>query len=308
MINWLTRTQKTSLSWSVLSLIAISAWASPSWAGDPFRRTNPRPIGDKTEAAFIAIFRQGNYKQAQVYLLEATKVEADEPLAHAMQSSLAYSDGNLDQMKASADKTLATAQKLVSKDPLRGNLYVAVGLFLQGAYTYKTQGPLGAIDKLQKVFDHLELAEKNSPNDPEFNLLKGYLDLILSVNLPFSKPEDAIARFEKYAAPDYMVDRALSSAYRDLKQYDKALDFMNKALVISPDNPELQYLKGQLLRKQGKNNKNMALLKESYTYFEQAMKKVDQLPKEVQIPLRHDHQAVQQEIEKLAANPTLDKF
>jgi tetratricopeptide (TPR) repeat protein len=144
------------------------------------------------------------------------------------------------------------------------------------------------------------------PNDPELNLLKGYLDLILSVNLPFSSPEDAIARFEQYAAPNYMVNRALFAAYRDLDQYDTAMQYIDQALTNSPDNPELQYFKGQILRKQGRSKdgqpKDLGLLKEAYTYFDQAMTKVDQLPKGVQIPLRHDHRTVQDEIAKLSSN------
>lgn len=308
MIARLIKSQQVSLSLSVVCTVALSLWGTPSLAGDPFRSNNPRPIGDQTEAAFEAIFHHGNYKQAQLYLQQATQTEADEPLSHAMKAALAYSNEDFETMKAYADKTLSVAEKLTSKDPLRGNLYQAVGHFLQGAYTFKTKGPLGAVNKLQQVFDHLDRAENIDPNDPELNLLKGYLDLILSVNLPFSSPQDAIARFEKYAAPDYMVSRALSAAYRDLKKYDTAMQYIDKALAASPDNPEVQYLKGQLLRKKGRMTMDIVLLKQAYTYFEQAMVKVDQLSEGVQIPLRHDYQAVKDEIAKLAANPSLDKF
>ena len=308
MIARLIKSQQVSFSLSVVCTVALSLWGTPSLAGDPFRSNNPRPIGDQTEAAFEAIFHHGNYKQAQIYLQKATQTEAEEPLSHAMKASLAYSNEDFETMKAYADKTLSAAEKLTAKDPLRGNLYQAVGHFLQGAYTFKTKGPLGAVNKLQQVFEHLDRAENIDPNDPELNLLKGYLDLILSVNLPFSSPEDAIARFEKYAAPDYMVSRALSAAYRDLKQYDTAMQYIDKALVASPDNPEVQYLKGQLLRKKGRMTMDIVLLKQAYTYFEGAMVKVDQLSEGVQIPLRHDYQAVKDEIAKLAANPSLDKF
>ncbi len=286
----------------------LSLWGNPAFAGDPFRSSSPRNIGDKTEAAFKAIFLQGNYLQAKQYLEEATKTESNEPLAHAMRASLAYSDEDWATMKTYADKTLDAAQKLTPQDPLRGNLYIAVGHFLEGAYNFKTQGPLGAVDKLQQVFQYVEIAEKASPNDPELNLLKGYLDLLLAVYLPFSKPEEAIARFEKYAAPDYMVNRALSSAYRDLKQYDKAQEFIDKALQSSPENPELQYLKGQLLRNKGRLNKNMALLQEALTYYEKAMPKIDQLPESVKVSLRHEYNAVQHEIQKLKENPNIDKL
>ncbi|MDJ0845470.1 Sll0314/Alr1548 family TPR repeat-containing protein [Crocosphaera sp.] len=306
MLKQLIRYGQASLSWSVVCTVALSLWGTPSLAGDPFRSSNPRPIGDNTEAAFVEIFKNGNYLTAKTYLQQAVQTETNEPLAYAMKASLAYSNEDWEVMKNAADQTLSTAQQLTPQDPLRGNLYQAVGHFLQGAHTFKTKGPLGAVNKLQLVFDHLEKAEKIAPNDPELNLLKGYLDLILSVNLPFSSPEDAIARFEQYAAPNYMVDRALFAAYRDLDQYDTAMQYIDQALANSPDNPELQYFKGQILRKKGRTKdgqpKDLALLKEAYTYFDQAMTKVDQLPKGVQIPLRHDHRAVQDEIAKLSMN------
>ncbi|MEL4894078.1 Sll0314/Alr1548 family TPR repeat-containing protein [Crocosphaera sp. Alani8] len=306
MINSLIRLQKSSISWSVVCTVALSLWGTSAWAGDPFRSTNPRPIGDNTEAAFVEIFKNGNYLEAKTHLEQAIETETNEPLAYAMQASLAYSNEEWDVMKNAADKTLLVAERLTAEDPLRGNLYQAVGHFLQGAYTFKTRGPLGAVNKLQLVFDHLDEAEAISPEDPELNLFKGYLDLILSVNLPFSSPEDAIARFEKHAAPNYMVDRALFTAYRDLDQYDTAMVYIEQALTSSPDNPELLYFKGQLLRKKGRTKdgqpKDLGLLEEAYTYFAQAMTKVDQLPKGVQIPLRHDHRVVQDEITKLSTN------
>lgn len=306
MINPLIKVQKVSLSWSVVCTVALSLWGTPSIAGDPFRSSNPRPIGDNTEAAFVEIFKNGNYLQAENYLQQAIQTETDEPLAYAIKASLAYSNEEWEIMKSSADQTLVVAEKLTATDPLRGNLYQAVGHFLQGAYTFKTQGPLGAVNKLQLVFEYLDKAEAIAPNDPELNLLKGYLDLILSVNLPFSSPEDAIARFEQYAAPNYMVNRALFAAYRDLDKYDTAMEYIDQALASSPENPELQYFKGQLLRKKGRTKdgqpKDLALLKEAYTYFEQAMTKVEQLPTGVQIPLRHDYRVVQDEIVKLSSN------
>ncbi|MDJ0508328.1 MAG: Sll0314/Alr1548 family TPR repeat-containing protein [Crocosphaera sp.] len=303
MLKQLIRYRQASLSWSVVCTVALSLWGTPSIAGDPFRSSNPRPIGDNTEAAFVEIFKNGNYLQATDYLEQAIQTETDEPLAYAIKASLAYSNGEWDVMKTSADKTLAVAEKLTTTDPLRGNLYQAVGHFLQGAHEFKNKSPLGALNKLQLVLEYLDKAEAIAPHDPELNLLKGYLDLILSVNLPFSSPEDAITRFEKYAAPNYMVDRALFAAYRDLDQYDTAMEYIDQALANSPDNPELQYFKGQILRKKGRTKdgqpKDLELLQEAYTYFDQAMKKVDQLPKGVQTPLRHDHEVVQHEIEKL---------
>lgn len=305
----LTLFKRISLTLASVLTLTLSVGIRPSWAGDPFRSTNPRNIGDNTEAAFEAIFRQGNYKAAKGYLDSAIATEGNDPLVYAMRSSLAYTEEDWGNMRTYASKTLKTAQTLAPQDPLRGNLYIAVGHFLEGAYIFKTDGPLGAIKKLQQVFQYLELAEAQDPNDPELNLLKGYLELILAVNLPFASPDQAIKNFEKYAAPDYMVDRALAMAYRDLKNYDQALRYMDEALTYSPDNPELQYLKGQILRKKAKSVKNydVSLLKEAYTYFAQAIVKVDQLPEVVLIPLRHDYRAVQDEIKAIDPNAVFQK-
>jgi tetratricopeptide (TPR) repeat protein len=304
MKNQLITTKKVILF--TISILVLSFPGNYARAGDPFRKIKPRPIGENTITAFTEIFKKGNYIQGKNYLQKAIATEGNEPLAYAIEASLAYSNEDWETMKYSANKTLAVAKKLVSSDLLRGNLYQAVGHFLEGAHAFKIHGPLGAVDKLQLVFDYLDIAENIDPEDPELNLLKGYLDLILSVNLPFSSPKDAISRFERHAAPKYMVNRALFAAYRDLEEYTTAMKYINMALHDSPNNPELQYLKGQLLRKQGKTKKNnresLNLLKEAYNYFDKAMIKFNQLPKGIQIPLRHDHRAIQDEINSIVAN------
>ena len=205
----------------ILSLTFIPTFGisnSPALAKDPFRTRESRDIGEYTETAFETIFLEGDYKKVNKYLNLAESKEADEPLVHAIKGSLAYTEEDWDTLKAYALKTLATAQKLESKDPVRGNLYLAVGHFLDGTYLYHKEGPIGAIQKLQLVFKYLDAAEDSDPNDPELNLIKGYMDLLLAVNLPFSSPEQAIERFQKYAAPNYLVERGLAVAYRDLKQ------------------------------------------------------------------------------------------
>lgn len=294
---------RVNLAVAALAL-GMSFWSNTAYAGDPFRTNSPRNIGDNTEAAFNAIFRQGNYVAAKTYLDKASQTEPNEPLVYAMWASISYADENFEEMKAYALKTQKSAEKLKNEDSLRGNLYLAVGHFLEGAYLFKTQGPLGAVNKLQVVLVYVETAEKISPNDPELNLLKGYLDLILAVNLPFSSPDQAIDKFEKYAAPQYMVDRAIATAYRDLDEYDQAIVFMDKALQATPENPEVQYLKGQIIRKKARKLEDsepskVELLKQAYGYFQVAKTKENQLPKALLIPLNHDYNAVQDEIKNL---------
>jgi hypothetical protein len=71
-------------------------------------------------------------------------------------------------------------------------------------------GPVGALSKLQKVFQYLDEAKKIDPKDPELNLLTGYMDLMLAVNLPFSDPAQAVEKLEKYAAPSYLAYRGIA--------------------------------------------------------------------------------------------------
>jgi tetratricopeptide (TPR) repeat protein len=271
MTNWFPAPNRTVKALASAAVVVLGLWVTPSLAGDPFRPSNPRAIGDKTEAAFNSIFKEGNYKQAQGYLSQAASSEPNEPLAYAMLGALAYTNQDFDNLKSYASKTLETSQKLIPTDPLRGNLYTAVGHFLEGTYNFKKDGPVGALSKLQKVFQYLDEAKKSDPNDPELNLITGYMDLMLAVNLPFSDPAQAIERLEKYASPSYLAYRGIALGYRDLKQYPKAMESVERALNLTPNNPEVLYLKAQILRSQGKN-------KEAQEFFNKAGEKLAQLP------------------------------
>jgi len=268
---------------SSLVLVSMSLLASPAFAKDPFRTSNPKAIGDRTEAAFRALFEQGNYVTGATFIQQA---EPNEPLAYAMKSSLAYlaldSEKNaqkrstyLEQFRMNATRTRESAQSLVATDPLRGNLYLAVGHFLEGGYVFMTEGSVKGTPKVlgevQQAFKYLDAAEAKAPNDPELNLIKGYMDLFLSINLPFSSPSQAIARLENFASPRYLADRGIALGYRDLNQPAKAIVAIDRALQATPANPELHYLKAQILVQQGNN-------KDSIPLFEKALSKKDQLP------------------------------
>lgn len=267
---------------------------NPALAGDPFRTSNPRSISDTTEEAFEAMFKGGNYNQAGTILKDIPN-EAD-PLAYALMASLAYTNEEWEEVKTAADQTLAAATEI--SDPLRQELYLAIGHFLEGSYLYQTKGPFKVMRKLQQVFHHLDAAEKHDANDPELNLVKGYMDLILAVNLPFMNVDDAIAQFENNAAPKYLVDRGLAVAYRDLDQYDKAHDAVKKAIAATPDNPEIHYLKGQILYHRGKNNRDTALLREAVEYFDNAIARSDQLPESVSGPYERERRLAQELLEE----------
>lgn len=262
--------------------IALNLWANPSLAGDPFPGREPHAIGDKTEAAFNAIFQQGNYPAAERYLKEALTTEPNEPLAYAMRASLAYMKNDRAGLDTYSRKTLETGQKLLATDELRGNIYTAVGHFLEGAVIITREGTTNgapqALSRLRQVYEYLDKAEAISANDPELNLLKGYMDLMLAVNLPFADPDEAIKRLETNGGPRYLVDRGIALAYRDLKQYSQALEYANRALRATSENPELYYLKAQILREQGQKEKSQTLFTEAIANFDKALTKKSQLP------------------------------
>ncbi|HYW20022.1 MAG TPA: Sll0314/Alr1548 family TPR repeat-containing protein [Nodularia sp. (in: cyanobacteria)] len=260
----------------------VNLWVNPSLAGDPFRTNQPRKIGDNTEAAFKAVFQQGDYPAAESYLQKAISSEPNEPLAYAMKASLAYANKDFATLDTYSQKTLAAGQKLIATDQLRGNIYTAVGHFFEGATILTRDGTLKgapqALTRLRQVYQYLDRAEAIAPQDPELNLLKGYMDLMLAVNLPFANPDDAIDRLKTTAAPKYLADRGIALAYRDLKQYSKALEYVNSALKTTSDHPELYYLKAQILRKQGQENKSKSIIQEAVVNFDKALTKRSQLP------------------------------
>ena len=254
--------------------VAFCLLGSPAFAGDPFRETNPHSIGDVSENAFRALFEKGDYQRSAGYLDEAESKEPDEPLVYAMQSAFAYLEEDWDDLDRYASQTRETAEALISSDPLRGNLYAAVGHFLEGAYIISKEGTVRgtpkALNKLQKVFRYLGEAEKIAETDPELNLIKGFMDLMLAVNLPFADPAEAIARLQNHAGPDYLAYRGLAVGYRDTDQHEAALGAVNQAMQLTPDNPELYYLKAQIQVEKGRDLKDLALLQEAQANFDAA--------------------------------------
>ncbi|PMB30510.1 hypothetical protein CEN43_16990 [Fischerella thermalis BR2B] len=273
---------ETFVQVSLTATLFLNVWVNPSVAADHFRTKEARNIGDKTEAAFKAIFQQGDYKAAEAYLQQALISEPNEPLAYAMKASLAYTNKDWTTLDTYSKKTLEIGQKLIASDPLRGNIYTAVGHFLEGAALVRRQGTVNgatqALSKLQEVYKYLDKAQAISANDPELNLLKGYMDLMLAVNLPFANPQQAIERLDKNAAPEYLADRGIAYGYRDLKQYNQALEYVNRALKATSNNPEVYYLKAQILRGMAGKEKNQQLLQEAVINFDQALAKKSQLP------------------------------
>jgi tetratricopeptide (TPR) repeat protein len=273
---------KRLASTALATVILFGATVNSALAADPFRTKDQRNIGNNTEAAFNAVFLKGDYQAANRFVETGLATEANEPLLYAMRASLAYTNKDIASLESYSKKTLEVAEKLITTDKLRGNLYLAVGEFLSGAVILSRQGTVNgaaeALSRLRKVYAYLDKAEAVSATDPELNLIKGYMDLMLAVNLPFADPAQAIQRLEKNAAPLYLVDRGIAIAYRDLKQYSQALEYAEKAVKGASENPEVYYLKAQILREKGRKDKNPQLMREAVTNFDKALTKKNQLP------------------------------
>ncbi|MBP0030348.1 tetratricopeptide repeat protein [Roseofilum reptotaenium CS-1145] len=263
-------------SLAIASLLHLSVFTPSLQAGDPFREQNPHAIGDHTEAAFKALFIGGDYPQAQQYLQQAKQKEANDPMLYAMMASLAYIEQDWEKFEEYAPQTGKVAKALVNENPLRGNLYIAVGHFMEGGYALAKDGPVRgatqALRELQEALKFINKAEKIRSDDPELNLIKGYMDLMLAVNLPFADPQQAIARLENLARPQYLTYRGIAMAYRDLGNYNKALEYVNLALSETPNHPEVHYLKAQIL-------KQLEQWQAAQGFFNQALARPQILPK-----------------------------
>lgn len=264
--------------------LTLSLSSLPAFAADPFRSNAPHPIGNASEAAFVAMFQEGDYVEARQLINTALASEPNEPMIQAMAASVAYLDQDWNDLERRAKLTQEKAQGLMASDPLRGNLYMAVGIFLEGGHVLQTQGLTRgtptALRMLQRVFSHLGNAEKIDRNDPELSLLKGFMDLLLAVNLPFANPDQAIARLRN-GSPSYLANRGIAIGLRDLGRYDEALKEIDIALSAAPDNPDLIYLKGQITRLKGDNAASLP-------YYNKAMQYADQMPSAVVRDMRFE--------------------
>jgi tetratricopeptide (TPR) repeat protein len=245
---------KTKLSAKFMLIVSaialIAPVALPAWAGDPFRTSNPRAIGTETQKAFELMFRDGNYPAASKQINKALRSEASDPLVQGMRASMAYLEQDYLGMQIYAIKTRSAAEKLMATDKLRGHIYMGVGYLIEAGYIVRTDGIVSGAPKalglVQKLFDEIKLAQAIAPNDPELNLIKGYMDMLISTVLPNSDVENALTSL-RVASPDYLKWRGIAIGYRDVKNHDKALTAINKAIEVAPNNPELIYLKGQIL-------------------------------------------------------------
>lgn len=256
----------------------------PALAGDPFRTDEPRDISDISEQVFYAMFRDGDYMAVQEYLANTDASLESDPMFHAMDAALSYLEEDWDGLLDGAIATQDTAEALYGSDELRANLYEAVGIFLEGAHILQTEGIAGgtprALGMLQQVFSKMDTAAALDPTDPELSLIKGFMDLLLAVNLPFANPEQAIEQLATYGQPNYVAHRGIAIGYRDLDRNEEALEAVEAAIAAAPNNPDLFYLKAQILVRlggDGDNTEEMDYLRLGIDFFDQALASGDQL-------------------------------
>jgi tetratricopeptide (TPR) repeat protein len=271
----------------LVTTLLLGGPANLAWAADPFRTQNPQPIDAQTEAAFRAMFEQGDYAGALDYLREAEQQNAPDPMVFAMLASLAYLEEDWDAIGDYAAKTKEAAQVLETISPLRSHLYEGIGQFLEGAHLLLS--PNGSVNvsaiptalgKLQQIYRAIDRAKQIDPADPELNLVEGYMNMLIAVNLPLVSARDAIKQLDSYAQPAYLAARGIALARRDLDQFDDAFESVNAAIEANPsENPELYYLRAQILVGQGLERENVSYLVAAQKDFRRALEKSAQLPK-----------------------------
>ncbi len=257
--------------WLVCGVLLIQSWLAgqPVWAADPFREGEAaRPMSAAMATAFERFFCAGDYVESRGLLLEAQQVEPQEPLTYALLAALAYLDGDYDGFARLATQTREVASALVATDPLRGHLYKGVGYGMEAATIVIREGvAVGlprALPTLNSLFGAITAANAVDETDPELNLLNGYMDLLLT------RRERALTQFD-LAGPDYLALRGQALTLRDLRRYEEALERVDLAIANACENPELFYLKAQILQGLGETQA-------SIEYFDQALALAEQLP------------------------------
>lgn len=275
---------------AAVSLVMLPMTSTvPAWAADPFRTgKEARSIGPTLQSAFEDFFRHGDYQNAGQKLTKAQLQNPDEPLVYALQAALAYQNGRVDQIVAFAQKTRQTAEALDTKDPCRSHLYRGLAQGLEGSSFFLKDGILGlpkAMTYVPSMFLEFNKALELNPNDPETNLFVGYINVLLT------KHEAALQEFGK-SAPPYLALRGQALALRDKKAYPEAYATAEQALAGAPRNPDLHYLKGQIL----------ALLDkpaEAVESFDRALSLGAQLPEGTRKQLLHERKV---QFERLTAS------
>jgi tetratricopeptide (TPR) repeat protein len=242
------------------------------------------------EGAFEDFFRRGNYLNSGQKLTIAQTENPKEPLVYTLQAALAFLNEQPDQMKALAQNAYKVSETLKTKDKARSHLYRGISQGLEGtSYYLKDNGAAGvamAFTFVPSMLMEIDKARQLAPDDPEVNLIVGYVNTVLN------KYDDALAAFRK-AGPSYLADRGQALVYRDKKDYPQALQMVEKAITAAPQNPELLYLKAQILASQQQPL-------QAVTFFDKALSLGKQLPESTKKQIRKERS---KQIAKLTQSP-----
>jgi tetratricopeptide (TPR) repeat protein len=248
--------------------LAILLCASSALAADPFRvGIKARPIGPSLQGAFEDVFRYGRYQSSSLKLTKAEVENPNEPLVYTLQAATAYQNNQKEAFLMTLPKIRAASQVIAAKDSARSHLYKGIAQGLEGYFLKDNLADLPkTLTYASSMLLEIDKAHQLSPNDPEINLFVGFVNMVLSKN------DEALKNFQK-AGPPYLALRGQALIYRDTNDYANAQIAVDKAIAIAPQNPELLYLKAQILVKQ----KNPA---EAVKLFDQALKLGTQLPED----------------------------
>lgn len=246
--------------------LVILLCANSASAADPFRvGIKARPIGPSLQSAFEDFFRFGKYQSSTQKLTQAQTENPNEPLVYTLLAATAYQNRQKDVFLTTLPKIRETSQTLMSKDAARSHLYKGIAQGLEGYFLKDSVTSLPkALTYASSMLLEIDKAHQLSPNDPEINLFVGFINLVLN------KHDEALTNFQK-AGPPYLALRGQALVYRDTKDYGNAQVAVDKAIAAASQNPELFYLKAQILVLQNKPTEAVAL-------FDKALLLGDQLP------------------------------
>lgn len=252
--------------YGAMPLAVVLLCANSALAADPFRvGIKARPIGTSLQSAFEDFFRYGKYQSSSEKLTKAEAENPDEPLVYTLQAATAYQNNQKEAFLMTLPKIRAASKVIATKDSARSHLYQGIAQGLEGYFLKDSVADLPkTLTYASSMLLEIDKAHQLSPNDPEINLFVGFVNMVLSKN------DEALKNFQK-AGPPYLALRGQALVYRDTNDYANAQIAVNKAIAIAPQNPELLYLKAQILVKQ----KNPT---EAVKFFDQAIKLGNQLP------------------------------
>jgi tetratricopeptide (TPR) repeat protein len=246
--------------------LAVIFCAHSALAADPFRvGIKARPMGVSLQSAFEDFFRYGRYQSSSQKLAKAQAENPNEPLVFTLLAATAYQNQQKDVFLQTLPKIRDASSRIAAKDSARSHLYKGVAQGLEGYFLKDSVTDLPkTLTYASSMLLEIDKAHSLSPNDPEINLFVGFINKVLGKN------DEALKNFQK-AGPPYLALRGQALVYRDTQDYANAQVAVDKAIAVASQNPELLYLKAQILVKQ----KNPT---EAMKYFDRAIKLGNELP------------------------------